>query len=707
MAPRWPKALAGGLVLLLCALPARLGRTGEQADDEPGDVPATAGPTQQTPEADPAGVEPAADAREALPPDEGPEVIDVVVQGARPTAPRPADPTPASYVLRGRALELPGLTVADALATVPGVQTTRSGGPADLATASVRGASSAQTPIYLAGLRLNDDLTGTVDVSTIPLWMLHRIEIYRGTAPSHADRLGVGGAIFFEPALPSGRRVGAALAMGSFGEREGRASLMLGGGQGSAMLALRHHSGNGDYTFVDDGGTRFDDSDDVVRRRVNADHSELDAWTVGRINHGDSRLVMVAGALSRTAGAPGLQLRGARSARARRQRWLTGVSGQTPCAHGSGSDVTACALELSTGLLVTRYGLADPLGELGPERHVALAGERLTQRLRLKMAPDSWLRLRVGGSQELGLLRIDTDGTSHRARRHVLRSDVSALAELGDQVQLSGVGAVECHSTAAGTEDQTCGVLEPVGRLGARWQIIDWLSVLGNVGRYVRVPTLGELHGISSVVRGNPDLLVEEAIAFDLGVTGHWGSDSVAFYGQLFGFTRFTDELIAYRRSSFGSIRPYNAGTARVLGAELTAGGTAWGVLHGGLSVTVLDPRDVTEGRSVVNDLLPHQSRLVVAPMFELVAPPFAELALDRATIGLRYRHRSSRVADPAGLIVIEADGQLDLDGGLAFLDRRLAFRWRLSNLLDQRAYDLVGYPLPGRAGHVLLEAWW
>ncbi len=706
MARRWPKALAGALVLLLCALPARQARTGEQTGAQR-DTSAAAEEPEPPVEAEGTGAEPGPAAGEGQLPDEGPEVIDVVVQGARPTAPRPADPTPASYVVRGRALELPGLTAADVLASAPGVQTTRSGGAADLATASARGASSAQTPVYLAGLRLNDDLTGTVDLSTLPLWMLHRIEIYRGTAPSHADRLGVGGAIFFEPALPRRRRVGAALAIGSFGEREGRASLALGGDQGSAMLALRHHGAVGDYTFVDDGGTRFDASDDVVRRRVNADHSELDAWTIGRLRQGDSRLVMVASALSRTAGAPGLQLRGARSARARRQRWLTGLSGQTPCDHGAGSDVTACAVELSTGLLVSRYGLADPLGELGPERNVALGGERLTQRLRLKMAPASWLDLRVGGSQEIGLLRIDTDGSSHRARRHVLRSDVSALVKLGDQLQLSGVGAAECHSTAAGREDDTCGVLEPVGRLGARWQLVDSLSLLGNVGRYVRVPTLGELHGISSVVRGNPDLEVEEGIALDLGVTGHWGNDSVALYGQLFGFTRFTDELIAYRRSSFGSIRPYNAGTARVLGAELTAGGTAWGVLHGGVSMTVLDPRDVTEGRAVVNDLLPHQSRLVVAPMIEVVAPPWPELALDRATLGLGYRHRSSRVADPAGLIVIEADGQLDLDGGLAFLDSRFALRWRLSNLLDQRAYDLVGYPLPGRAGHILLEAWW
>ena len=66
-----------------------------------------------------------------------------------------------------------------------------------------------------------------------------------------------------------------------------------------------------------------------------------------------------------------------------------------------------------------------------------------------------------------------------------------------------------------------------------------------------------------------------------------------------------------------------------------------------------------------------------------------------------------SKLITAVAVMELYEDGQLDLDGGLAFLDRRFAFRWRLSNLLDQRTYDLVGYPLPGRAGHVLLEAWW
>ncbi|MFW5741310.1 MAG: TonB-dependent receptor, partial [Myxococcota bacterium] len=141
---------------------------------------------------------------------EPPPVIDVTVRGAKlrpPSSPR--DPTAASTVVSKEALKSPGATSADVLSRVPGVQVSRTGSAADISTASIRGATSAQTPVYFAGILLNDDVAGTADLSTIPLWMLDRVEVYRGHAPGFAQQLGIGGAVFFEPRLPRRTRVGA------------------------------------------------------------------------------------------------------------------------------------------------------------------------------------------------------------------------------------------------------------------------------------------------------------------------------------------------------------------------------------------------------------------------------------------------------------------------------------------------------------------
>ena len=642
--------------------------------------------------------------------------VEVVVGGRSPTAVR-ADPTPAAYVLREDALAAPGLGAADVLARVPGLQTTRSGGAADPASASLRGASGAQTPIYLAGILLNDPLRGQVDLSTLPLWMLHRVEIYRGNAPVGADQLGIGGAVLLQPRLPRRPEARVALGLGSFGEREGRAGLMVGGadrqGEAGAALAVRHHGGTGDYSFIDDGGTRFDDGDDVERRRVNADYQELDVWTLAAMSRGRARLTLVFNAYGREAGAPGLQLIGARQSRSEERRVLAGSSASVACPGGGGGELAPCELLLDVGASTSRYRLDDPLREIGPDRRAEMAGQRLSERLRLVTRMGDEVELGFGGSQAVELVRVDLDGdAATRARRQLWRSEVYALWRVLDELTVVAVGALECHSTAArggaaqADGEQICGVLAPVGRVGARWHLLPQLALFGNLGRSVRVPTLAELFGVSEVVRGNSELTPEEGVNADVGLAAEQGAGPAWLWAQLVGFMRFADDLIAYRRATFGAVRPYNTQRARVLGLELAAGTRLWKRLEAGTSLTLLDPRDISDDRTVQNDLVPLQARLVVAPYLELSSPRWSAVGLDRATVAARYLHRSSRVADPAGLLVVDEQHDLEIDGSLTFA-RRLTLRGRLSNLLDRPSYDLIGYPLPGRAGHISLEAWW
>jgi len=653
-----------------------------------------------------AGASASESASEAEQPSEVP--IEVVVHGS-PQAPvrELRDPTVATYVIRGDPLRSPGLGSADALGRVPGVQPSRSGTSTDLATAQVRGATSAQTPIYLGGIRLNDDLTGSVDLSAVPLWMLDRVEVYRGNAPLDADAFGIGGAIRFEPRLPRRPETGLGVGLGSFGERELSLLHARAGADGAALLAVRLHRTEGDFEFQHDGGTAFDPSDDRTERRQNADATSVDVWTVGRYRLGErGRVTVLLNGLSREAGAPGLQLIGARKARAELRRLLGGVSARLVCSAG-------CELELVTGALDTDYRLSDPFRELGSAAQTQVRGQRLTERLRLRLLPLEGLRLGLGGLQELQRLGVAVDRTpSLRARRLVSRLDLSAELDPWEPLTLVGAAALECHTTRAhgieASADQVCGVLEPAGRLGLRARLSAPLSLFGNLGRYVRVPTLGELYGISAVVRGNPELEPETGLSADLGATVTGGVSMLEGYAQLVGFVRFSRDLIGYRRSSLGVIRPYNIADARVLGLELAAGGTAWQVVRAGLSLTALDPRDTSEDRQVESDLLPFQARLVLAPELELSTPePWQAISLDRASLLVRYFYRSSRVADPAGLVLLGEQGQLDLEASLWWHAERLRLRGRLANLIDQRSVDLVGFPLPGRSAYLSMEAWW
>ena len=92
-----------------------------------------------------------------------------------------------------------------------------------------------------------------------------------------------------------------------------------------------------------------------------------------------------------------------------------------------------------------------------------------------------------------------------------------------------------------------------------------------------------------------------------------------------------------------------------------------------------------------------------MAPHVGLLSPSWERVALDEAAVRLTYLHRSSRVADPAGLVILNEQNLLDLDASLAFAEM-VVVRGRVANLIDQRTVDLVGYPLPGRSFHGMAE---
>jgi vitamin B12 transporter len=612
-----------------------------------------------------------------------------------------SDPTPAVYRLEENALARPGLRMADALAQVPGVQTRRTGGAADVATAAIRGSTSAQTPIYLGGVRLNDDLTGSVDLSTLPLWMLRRVSIYRGHAPIGADELGIGGAVQLEPRHARGLEARAALGVGSFGERLGRGAVSVGAERAGGTVAIRHRSSRSDFAFTDDAGTRFDASDDVERKRDNADHREIDAWAIGRARLGKGSLSLFLNAYDRSGGAPGLQLNGASRARQALRRVIGGASGVAACADG-------CSLAVDVGALLSRYRLSDPARELGTSTRVDQQGERLTERVRLSLRAADSLELGFGALLGQQRLRVSSDlGRIQSARRVRVRPEASALWHVTEPFTVAAVAALECQGTEArGTAGQTCGLLEPAARLGARYQPSGWLAFFANAGRYVRPPTLGELYGVGATALGNAELTPETGASFDAGANLEHDLGPARLWGQVVGFARLASDLIAYRRSSFGAVRPYNARSARVLGAELATGATLLRWLDLAASLTITDPRDTSDDRLVTANLLPFLSRLVASPSARLRSPRWSALWLDEASVGISYLHRSSRVADPAGLILLEAQHFVDLDAAFAFAET-VTIRGRVANIGDQRSVDLVGYPLPGRSFHGLVEARW
>jgi iron complex outermembrane receptor protein len=611
----------------------------------------------------------------------------------------------AGSVVSREELAAPGLRVAEVLRGQVGVQITETGAFGAPATASVRGATAAQIPVYLAGVCLNDDVAGTADLSRIPLWLVDRVEIYRGNAPLEADRLGLGGAIFFEPRWPHGTEAGTGQMLGSFGAQGAWGYASLGGHDAAVLAGVSAETATNDYTFVDDHGTLLAPTGTSVQTMTNAQVATYDAWLLGRASLGSGRFVEAfANATTREQGVPTLALVPSREAHATFDRGLAGARAAIPV-DGEG----IASLEARTAVSLARAVYSDPLDELALLAHrVTLAGTRADERMALNVEASESLTLRgaLDVSSET-LARDEDDGAALRARRLASRAAAAARQWIGRALSVQALAAAQCDGTSV-TSTSTCDLFAPTGRVGVAWTEPTW-DAFANVGRYVRTPTLGELYGMSVLVRGNPSLAQESGVSADVGLRWAAREDGKtrAPWGYVGGFARWTNDLVSFVRSSQGYVEPINVGSARVVGLEAQAGVGFLRWFAADVTATLLDPRDTTPGRLLVNDILPFQSRLVFVPRLSAESRRVGVRPVGRVRAELRWVYQSSRYADNAGLAVIPEQSSLDAELLAQTADDRFTVRVRATDLLDTQRFDVVGFPLPGRSAFASLEETW
>ena len=482
--------------------------------------------------------------------------------------------------------------------------------------------------------------------------MLDRIEVYRGNAPFDADRLGLGGAIFLEPAIPRRSRLGAGGALGSFGENGLWAAGEMASERGSFSLTLRRDAARNDYRYTDDAGTRFDASDDRVKSRLNADSESYDGWGVGRLALSPrARVLAVTNVFAREQGVTGLSAIPARFARLRTVRGLAAISTKFPCSSGEDE---RCEIELVTTGLASSAKLDDPLLEAGVgSTEVRSEGGRLSQQERVRYRFDGGTAFTLASSQESERLAIDNhEGDGLRARRESGRVAGTVSGYLTSKVQWVALGALDCNVTTGGGKRSGCDT-NASGRIG--FNVTPWpgVSLLANAGRYVRVPTLGELYGLSAALHGNPNLVDETGFTFDVGARVDSSVPALATSRvslEAFAFRRDASQLVGYRRSSIGAATPYNVGTARIYGLEMNLAAELLRALRFELSLTATDPRDTTPSRAFARDLLPFRARLVVSPLCEVyLAPAQPVWGLDRISLGARLFIALPRSPIPRG----------------------------------------------------------
>ncbi len=624
----------------------------------------------------------------------------LVFEAPRPPLDLKHDRAAAGVVLLPADLDDPGETLPAVLDQQAGVRVTRLGGPAAFSTLSIRGSTADQVMVVLDGIPLNAAAGGPVDLSRLPLGNLERVEVYRGTVPARFGASAIGGAVVLTTRRARGRELVAYTGTGAFGARTARAFYGERQAGWDLALGLDYSGWEGDFPYLNDGGTRFDAEDDYVTSRRNNRSDQVSALARGGVNLGEAwRVDAVDWFFWRDQGVPGLGQFETRRAAHEAFENLSALN-----LRGEG---LAGALDLDTtaSLRWSRSRFTDPISEVGL---TAGGSDDVTWapglRTRLAATPVSWWDMEVAAGYRYERFEPGRGGlAAASAERHLADAGFETGFHIpGAELILSPSARLE-HATSRG-EGTSTGRTEWSGRVALVNASVPDLRLSISGGRAVRVPSLFELFGNSGRVLGNPGLRPEAAWSADIGAVY---SASVLPPGwklrlEFFSFFSSVENLIQFVQTSQNVAVAENVDQARLRGVECGLRTDLFRHLRVSGNWTWLDPRNTgavaaRQGRDL--PLRPASKWFARAEGYVREIPHVRELSLY-----LDAEWVAGNFLDNANLVATENRFRLGL--GLAARLRRpdLSIAVAAENLTDERTMDLVGYPVPGRSWHLLFS---
>jgi len=586
-------------------------------------------------------------------------------------------------------------TLPDLISQQPGVNLRQYGGLGQLSTMSIRGSSAEQVLVLLDGIPLNTGEGGSVDLSTIPMDALERLEVVRGGGSTVYGPNAMGGVVNLTSKAPEGGSESSALASyGSWNTLKGAATTRGAVKGVDYLLSATYLGSDGDFTFetseVIVGDQVVQQSEE--KKRINNDFSSVDVlgrvgfspWTKLRVDLSNEFF-------NTDRGQPGFEDNQQPLARQTYLRNMTYLRLTNPGTFFEGSKTHATAF-----LRYNRIHYTNPEPVTLPidtlSGNYAYGGDVETEMYGSFLASDHLGRL--GVSVQRDELEDEVlegqEGFGHQSRTTVSGYLQDEVVLPGGQVSLLAAGRLEA------SDDQGT---NPTGKFGLIWRCINRAHIKANLENTFRLPTFRELyHPDQGWIRGNPDLLPEKSVNVDFG----FGVSLPRFFFETAGFHNDVKETILWLPVSPFTIQPVNIGKVGMWGAEVDCEARPWDFLSLMANYLFLDA-EVEE----TAEQMPGRPRHTVNARgsFEgLYGDIYAEL---------QYTSDIPVTADGAKIVgwrtIVNLGARLDLLS-LPRLNRwkgirSLSLALDVNNVGDVFAKDVYGIPLPGRAFFGTIQA--
>lgn len=623
---------------------------------------------------------------------------EVVVEDRRLTETESAHPTSTATVIDTNSAIERVSDVAEMLQQSAGVTIKRYGGLGSYSVILVRGTSPNQVGVYLDGIPISSPVIGVVNLATLPLDSLERIEIYRGTAPLDlgAD---IGGAVnLITRSIPGGWGFGMSTSYGSFSTFKSDA--FVGGTFGNlgGLLFYSRLQSQGDFEFEDDNGTPYNEVDDEKVKRKNNDFASDALLLKLNWNPFSNLTFFVAEDFYRKdSGLPGIGAFQAEEARLSTLRNVLHL----------GVNYLAGKFELKSRLFwgYTEEEYEDPLGEIGlavqdnlyiTQTYGVIGSGRYFIGNHGVVAVFLQTSLEVFTPTDK-LHDVDLQRTSRNSYGGGLQGEIYLFDTQLILVPTLKWERLDSHYSPSTTisiglptkeTDASDNFFSP--HFGIKWLPLDWLAFHGNVGRYWRAPTFYELFGDRGSVIGNPDLEVETGVHYDIGATisikkrGYLDKLSASYaiyYLQL-------NDLIAFVQNSQRTAKAENIGEAEILGHELTLETHIFRFVNLTAAYTYQQALDRSDLPYLHNRPLPGRPRNELHLGIALTQPRWGKVFYSFDYMDGNYLDRYGYLEVPARSIH---------NAGVTITPtRQLSFTFEVKNIGNEQIYDVIGYPLPG-----------
>jgi vitamin B12 transporter len=463
--------------------------------------------------------------------------------------------------MKGEQKDLPEL-----LKRVPGLHVIEARGRGAYTVATVRGSTAAQVSVFVDGVQMNLASEAAVDLSTIPVENVERIEVYRGYIPARFAGASIGGVINIITKKPqeSGGELSAGIA--SFNSKTFGFSYHTPFAGGKLLVGANYDKSDGNFEYWNDAGTQWNTADDYKAKRQNNAHEDSDVllkWDNGKWNARASwkkknrDLPYAASNADRPDSKGGTRLK----------------NEQTVISLGRRYDTSSVSWGWKADWLHQEKVFEDPnnlLGGGGEYRN-----EYETDRIGL--AADA--AIAVGDRHLIEIFadyaneELDIEGDVLKSIQTAIDAPISSFRRESFNIQLQDTIALDKSGSFWFTpmvrynrcdgEDFFSWGVALAKRINENWLI----KATG--GTYNRAPNLYEKYGDGAVIRPNLDLAWEEGTQWDVGVeyTGKIKSADVYLSAAVYG--RHADNLIEFLMMTPRYGRYENIGKADVYGVEL------------------------------------------------------------------------------------------------------------------------------------------